>query len=90
MKDITIDCRGCIPRSALHETFANALSFPDHYGRNLDALHDCLTALSQPTHLQLTHWQAGQTALGPYARALHRVLEDSARENPRFSFTILE
>ena len=43
MKEITLDCRGFCPRSALHRAFAEALSFPDHYGNNLDALHDCLT-----------------------------------------------
>ena len=43
MKNITIDCRGFVPRSDLHKAFADALAFPDHYGNNLDALHDCLT-----------------------------------------------
>ena len=42
MKEITIDCRGCVPRSELHKALADALSFPDWYGRNLSALHDML------------------------------------------------
>lgn len=32
------------PRAA-HEALKEALSFPDHYGHNLDALHDCLTEI---------------------------------------------
>ena len=86
MKEVTLDCRGFVPRSALHKAFAEALSFPDHYGNNLDALHDCLTAISEDTRLTLLNWSAAEENLGRYAAALHRVLTDSAAENPHFSF----
>lgn len=33
-----------------------ALAFPDHYGRNLDALEDCLRDLSGPTVLLWDGW----------------------------------
>lgn len=33
-----------------------ALGFPAHYGRNLDALWDCLTDLTAPTALYWTSW----------------------------------
>ena len=82
MKTVTLDCRGFVPRSALHRAFAEALSFPDHYGNNLDALHDCLTSLPEETDLTLLNWPAAEAELGRYAAALKRVLEDSARENP--------
>ena len=82
MREITIDCRGFIPRSALHKTFAKALSFPDHYGNNLDALHDCLTSIGEDTSLLLLHWEAAEKDLGKYAQALKRVLTDSANQNP--------
>lgn len=39
-----------------------ALGFPDHYGANLDALHDCLRDLPGPTVLLWDGW-------GPLARA---------------------
>ena len=83
MKEVTLDCRGFVPRSALHKAFAEALSFPDHYGNNLDALHDCLTGLSEETVLVLLFWEPAEAALGRYGAALKRVLEDSASENPR-------
>ncbi|MGY4721289.1 barstar family protein [Naumannella cuiyingiana] len=34
----------------------DALGFPDWYGRNLDALADCLTDLAAPTALVLAGW----------------------------------
>ncbi|MBR3271658.1 MAG: barstar family protein, partial [Clostridia bacterium] len=32
----------------LHETFAASLELPDYFGRNMDALHDCLTDIFEP------------------------------------------
>ena len=29
-----------------HDYIADALDFPDYYGKNLDALYDCLTEMS--------------------------------------------
>ena len=83
MKHITLDCRGFVPRSELHRILGEALSFPDHYGNNLDALHDCLTSLPNETELVLQHWEAAAEGLGRYAIGLKRVLEDSQEENPR-------
>lgn len=51
MKEITIDCTGVANGAALHALIAKTLDFPAHYGRNLDALYDCLTELSQETHI---------------------------------------
>ena len=82
MKEITLDCRGFIPRSELHRILAEALSFPDHYGNNLDALHDCLTSLPEETRLILQNWETAEVGLGRYALGLKRVLEDSQEENP--------
>lgn len=81
MKEITIDCRGFVPRSDLHRAFANALSFPDHYGNNLDALHDCLTEIHEETRIRLENWEAAESALGNYARNAKRAILDAAIEN---------
>ena len=81
MKDITIDCRGFVPRSDLHKAFADALAFPDHYGNNLDALHDCLTDIAEPTRIRLLHWEAAEESLGSYARSAKRAILDAALQN---------
>lgn len=81
MKEIIIDCRGCIPRSNLHKTFADALAFPDHYGNNLDALHDCLTDISEETRICLINWNDAEEKLGRYAASAKRAILDAACEN---------
>lgn len=82
MKEITIDCRGFVPRSDLHNAFSRALSFPDWYGNNLDALHDQLTSICEDTHLLLLHWEDAQTALGRYACGAKLAILDAEEENP--------
>ena len=81
MKDITIDCRGFVPRSDLHRAFADALAFPDHYGNNLDALHDCLADISEETRIRLLNWMDAEQRLGNYARSAKRAILDAATEN---------
>ncbi len=78
MKEITIDCRGCVPRSELHKALADALSFPAHYGRNLDALHDMLTDIRTDTTLILQNFD-------PENEGFRMVLEDSMEENPHLT-----
>ena len=81
MKDITIDCRGFVPRSDLHRAFADALAFPDYYGNNLDALHDCLADISEETRIRLLNWMDAEQRLGNYARSAKRAILDAATEN---------
>lgn len=69
----------------LHEVLKTALLFPDYYGGNLDALHDCLTELGsaeEPAEVVLCNYKMAKKALdGDYYR-FRTVLEDSAEENP--------
>ena len=36
-----------------HEYLKKALNLPDHYGKNLDALYDCLTDIGVETEIHL-------------------------------------
>ena len=63
------------------------MHLPAHYGKNADALHDCLTDITEPTELVIRGGAALETALGGYAAALQRVLADCAAENEMFSVT---
>jgi ribonuclease inhibitor len=69
-----------------HAYLKENLGFPDYYGHNLDALHDCLTEISQETEIcLLTREEAGEESVF-YGRLL-RVFEEAAEENPLLRIT---
>ena len=87
MKQIVLDCAKIEDRRQLHEALARELAFPEWYGHNLDALHDCLTAISEPTHLILENWQAAEENLGRCASLIRTVLLHAEDENIHFQIS---
>lgn len=77
--ELFIDCAAICDRESLHRTFAEALCFPAWYGKNLDAMYDCLAEVSATVHLQ--HWDAAEAALGNYGKNTRRVLTEAAQRN---------
>ena len=45
MKHITLDGNILADAAKVHDYLKEMLQFPEYYGNNLDALHDCLTDL---------------------------------------------
>ena len=80
METIRLDGTRLCRRGEAMELLGRALALPEWWGRNLDALHDCLTELGRPVRLEL-HGRAAMEASG-FGLRLLRVLEDSAAENP--------
>lgn len=75
-------------RAELHDALAAAFSLPAHYGRNLDALWDCLTEQREGTEVILTSPEAMPEALFAPLAALFLDLARTAaagafRLNPR-------
>jgi ribonuclease inhibitor len=85
MKEIVIDCRLIPDAPALHRTLAEALGFPEWYGHNLDALHDCLTEISEDTKLTLQDFDH----LGTF-RAGFRVVLNAAEEENSHLFVYIQ
>ncbi len=81
MRTVTLDCRSVQSPQALHMALQSGLDFPAWYGRNLDALYDCLTDLHQKTCLILLGWDS----LGTWEQGFRLTLQDAARENAAFS-----
>ena len=82
MKFAVIDGNTVTSMEEVHKTLAQQLEFPEWYGGNLDALHDCLTDLHEETDLSMIHPEALLEKLGPAYGRLCRVLSDAADENP--------
>lgn len=89
MTHIVLDGSAIRDRESLHALLAERLSLPDWYGRNLDALYDCLTDLRDVTVL-LRNADAMTSGLGCCGEAVLRVFRDAAEENPRFGFEVIE
>ena len=79
MKEVTIDCSQIRTKDDLHRIFRETLAFPEWYGNNLDALHDCLTAISGT--VRLFDWETAQQNLGPYGAKATKVMTLAAFHN---------
>ena len=80
MRTILLDGGRLARRGAAMDILTLALDLPEEWGRNLDALHDCLTEVGQPTRMELTDREALERTV--FGQRLLRVLEDAAWENP--------
>ena len=75
--EAVLDCAEIRTRNDLHDALMTLLPLPEWYGRNLDALHDCLTDPGPEISLRILHENALRDALGSYADAFFQVLRDS-------------
>ncbi|WP_304964863.1 barstar family protein [uncultured Oscillibacter sp.] len=88
MAEIVLDGLELRSLEEVHDRFAQALALPEWYGRNLDALFDCLTDLKAPVTVRLLHQETLEDRLDRRGRALVRLLRRAAAENPQV--TLLE
>ncbi|MYS08545.1 hypothetical protein GTW71_19345 [Streptomyces sp. SID6041] len=56
-ESVVLDLTGVTDKAGLMDRCAAALALPDWFGRNWDALADCLTDLPEPVTLVVTGWQ---------------------------------
>ena len=83
MAEIVLDGLEIQSVEEVHDRFARALELPEWYGRNLDALFDCLTDQGEDVTVRLLHREALEERLGRRGAALVRLLRRAAAENPR-------
>lgn len=77
-----LDGREIKDRKMLHDLLAVSLRFPYWYGRNLDALYDCLTDMGEETEIQLWYQNRMEEYLGEeYVQSLVRVICMAAENN---------
>ena len=74
---VTLDALRLQQKEEAHKYLRSALNFPEYYGENLDALHDCLTELDD---VQVEFVNTDKVRGGYFARIME-VFLDSAEEN---------
>ena len=88
--NVLLDGTIILDREMLHDTLATGLRLPPWYGRNLDALYDCLTDVREDTVVVLRDRGALEEHLGSYGHRCLRVLEDASRDNPHIRLETIE
>ncbi|WP_459129817.1 barstar family protein [Guggenheimella bovis] len=83
MKTIRLHTEGFKDKLSTHEILQEAFDFPSYYGKNLDALWDMLTTISEPTSIVLTIDQD----LTEYSEETVLTLVESALENDALTLT---
>lgn len=76
---IILDATMLRERIPAHDYLKEVLALPDYYGRNLDALYDCLTELGE-TEIQFVNQGAAGDSY--FSRVLS-VFQEAREENPR-------
>ena len=86
MEEKIIDCNQIRTKEDLHRIFRETLGFPEHYGSNLDALHDCLTDISGK--VRLLDWETAEIRLGTYGQKAKKVIVSAALHNTNLDLFI--
>lgn len=86
MRTCILDGNNITDKETLHDIFTSSLQLPDWYGRNLDALCDCLSDIQEETEIRLLHEESLEDHLGHYAKALIKAISRVCQDNPRIHF----
>ena len=89
MKQVILDGSAITTRTQFHDAVAQQLQLPEWYGRNLDALYDALSEMSDRTFV-FRHVSCMLENLGEYAWMTLRTFIDAASTNPSLEVRISE
>lgn len=84
MKKIILDFCPIRTREEVHEYLEMKLDLPDYYGKNLDALYDCLTELGEDTCVGFFETEEPH-GITEYLRRVKQVMRDAEEDNPHFA-----
>ena len=85
-RQIFVDCRKLTERRSAHEYLEEIINFPEYYGRNLDALYDCLMEVRECNIV--LQYEKEACLEGTYGERIIEVLEDAAFENPLIKLSV--
>lgn len=72
----------------VHDFLADELDFPAYYGKNLSALYDVLTDLSEDTRIVLNLSDVGEESMIEMLERMAEVLTDAADANEYLEVSI--
>ena len=78
--EFILDCNEMTDEKTAHEYIASVLGFPAYYGKNLDALFDCLGEMPGDTSVILENVDALYARLGSRGTDIVDVFGDAANE----------
>lgn len=88
MKTVILDGERISTMADVHDLFSKELEFPQFYGRNLDALYDCLTDVGDEAEIKIRNFEKLQYELGKYADIIIRVLKDASEVNSKLKIKV--
>ena len=88
MEIIILDCRRLTGREEAHAYLARTLRLPPYYGRNLDALADCLGMFGEDIYIVLQHAAALRQSEDDYGSRILEVFREMAAIPA--AFTLIE
>ena len=87
MKSVSLDAKNMVEKEKMHEYFAKKFDLPEYYGKNLDALFDCLCEINEPTLIKLKNENALDSAT---KESLIQLFRDVCSENALVKFEPLK
>ncbi|HCA20947.1 MAG TPA: barstar [Lachnospiraceae bacterium] len=81
-----LDLSDIVTKEELHKRLKVFFKFPDYYGGNLDALHDCLTDISEETSVTIILPEKWPEKKSKYIKNFIKVCGDAASENEKLTF----
>ena len=87
MKSVILDAKKMLKKEKMHEYLAKKFDLPEHYGRNLDALFDCLCEINESTLIKLKN----ENALDDGTKeSLIKLFRDVCNENEMVKFELVK
>ena len=87
MKNVSLDAKKMVEKEKMHDYLAKKFDLPEHYGRNLDALFDCLCEINEPTLIKLKNENALDSAT---KESLTQLFRDVCSENALVKFELVK
>ena len=87
---LALNARRMTTREEAHAHMQARLRLPQWYGKNLDALNDCLGEINTPTRIIVRNAPKLKVSLGDYGTKILDVLERAAEENPNLQISFRE